>query len=418
MSALAIFLVSFAVAAAPEAPVLYTGDTRAAVLGVAARAHVNEWDLQPVVLSDLVQEKGFLIIGAGQPPPCTTRRSGMHEVHERLELARARLSSQQPAEALRDLDAGAAQLACLNEQAEAATLAELYYLAGLADLELDNRPAARVAFSRALSFRKDLSCDPAQPREICRAFDQLVAELQQLPTGRLRIGPGVVDSAVYVDGRKAVVQGGEVILTEGTHLVQIVRTVEDATIVTSRDVTIRAGEEAPLIINSSAVTDDVLRSPESPDNRTLLVALMDASFPAQRVYLWTGSQAYATRGAELQVLPEPPEDRTALRQGLLVGGGTAAGIGVALGGMGLRWTLRSLELAEGETLTNDEKIANLADQDAGTRVGISGAVVTGLGLVAVGAGVLIPGAPGGGALSLAPSLDGGHGAVLTWTFWR
>lgn len=414
MSALAILLVSFAVAAAPDAPVLYTGDTRTAVIGVAARAHVNEWDLQPVVLSDLVREKGFFIIGVGQPSSCTTRRSGMHEVHERLELARARLSSQQPAEALRDLDAAAAQLACLDEQAEAATLAELYYLAGLADLELDNRPAARVAFSRALSFRKDLSCDPAQPREICRAFDQLVAELQQLPTGRLRIGPGVAESAVYVDGRKAVVQGGEVILTEGTHLVQIVRNVEDATLVTSLDVTIRAGDGGPMIINSSAVTDDKLRSPEIPENWALLEGLLTTSFPSQQVYLWTGSRAYAARGAELQALPEPPEDRTALRRGLLVGGATATGVGLALVGVGLPITQPTLDLDEWEALTDREKLEHIS----GERFVIGGSVVAGLGLSAVGAGAILPGARGGGALALVPSLTGGQGATLTWTVWR
>lgn len=410
-------LVATCLAATPDTPILYVGDAGAAVMGVVERTQLNPWELDPVRLTDLVQATVFMVIGNGQPDQCSSRKLRMHEIGARVDLARARRARQQGEEALAEIEAGIAMLACLDEQAEASGVAELFYLGGLISIELGHTEAAATYLRRALTFSPQLSCGPDEPRAVCAGFDTIVRSLQEVPSGKVKIGPGVRAGTVFVDGRRAVVQGDAIITSEGRHLVQVVRVAQDATIVTSLDVAVVATGQQLVLVYTREIKDSVLAAPERPENTVVLSALAETNFPGRQVYLWSGEHAWSLSGSQITMLDDPPKDRSALKRGVFVAGGTAATVGVVLSSIGLASYRRNEDLsAEDLTdeVTDEEKYGEgYWKREGGWFQAKEGLVIAGVGLVAAGGAVI-----GGGLapekavrVALAPTQGGVMAAV-------
>lgn len=402
-------LAGLANAMSSDTPVLHVGDTGQAVAGIAQRAQLNPWELDPIRLSDLVrEERGFLTIGIGQPAQCTSRKASMRDILERMEDARSHRDRQQPESARSDLQVARDMLGCLNEQAEPSTLAQLYALSGLVEIDLSRPQDASEHLRRALSFDPELKCSNSEPRSTCDTFEQTLRSLQEVPKGSVRVGLGVDANTVYVNGRRAAVQDELITLPAGRHLVQLVRDFEGSLVVSSREIIVSEGGEV-MLANTSEISDTVLRTPDDPRHRELLGALLRTSFPDQpMVYLWTGEQGWLLNSNELTKLNDPPADRSALRRSLLVGGGTAAGIGLATGVIGLALVATSQE--EDRAAELEETIDINARNKAGIWALAQGSILTGLGLaVAGGAFVLGDGpAPMPVQLSVTPVREGGQ----------
>lgn len=294
-------------------PVLYTGSPARAIQQVSDGTGIPPWELEPVDLNQIGQAAQPTVVGV-RATRCTSTVGTSVHIGDALSRAESRLSYSEYALARSDLAAAENELRCLKEPAEASQGARLYLLLGVAAAAQGDAVLARSAFERALFFVPTLAYDNRLPPDGRQIFQDTVQQHQALKGVHLLVAGGSVP--LWIDGKVATPENGELLLKPGQHLLQVLSTPVD-----TQELDLR--NDAVLLLPGSGDAGWL----DAPSERWTGMA-MAAKPGSKRAFLVNSVGAWAY-GGSLSGWTRVPQVNLAARERLamgLIGGGVAMGL--------------------------------------------------------------------------------------------
>jgi hypothetical protein len=356
-------------------PLVTDGPSASAVARVAADAGLNEWELRPMTLQSLLPRGDVVLLGAGQPRPCPNPILGNSGLGDTVGLAEKQILYHQEWEAARlGLELAAQGMSCLAEPLEASMASRIFFLRGFLEWETGNETEARSAFQRAVAFAPGIQWDDRFPPNAQSLLEEVIADEVQAVPETLTLGHGLRKvPTLWLDGRPARVEAGQLDITPGHHLLQMLQ----PEVVT---LPIHIQDTRPLaLVKAQSMAEAPLASLQGTRE---LAALLEQEFGAgSRVWVFAGENTWRLENewAELPksvavLYAERAEMGSRLsRSGLGI-------LGVGLLGSAVSWTIigSNFRSHEGESAASYEARQARVDAAAPWAFTTSGIALSGM----------------------------------------
>jgi hypothetical protein len=184
--------------------------------------HTELTDVTPRRLTELVPDGPPLLVG----PTALSEHTCGPGPHTNAQILRILAEADELRLAMRveevesRLEAGVAVWQCLDEPADAAPGARLFFLLGVHRFASGDAEAARQAFAAALRSNPSLAWDADFPPDARPLFDSL-RDTPPAADHVLQLVPGLASVGMRVDRRAVVWDGGQTHLSAGPHLIQL-----------------------------------------------------------------------------------------------------------------------------------------------------------------------------------------------------
>ncbi len=261
--------------------VLYQGDP-AVALTAAAAALGDTTSVVPVRLIELPGGDAPTVLGA-PVSFCRSETVGNAAVRDQMSRAEGHLAYQRTAEARVVLDGAVTALDCLPEPIEASLAGRLFFLRGVVALREGDAAGAERAFRHAAAFQPGLPWDPRFPPDPTGTFARATVPSSSSVVVPVGLGPG---SSVWVDGR-APSAGATLSLVPGTHYLQILDNGRAHTAV----VKVSADQPIAVVAPGWLAAVDLDRLDDA--TRRSLAELARRAFPGDTLYAVAGGRVYA-----------------------------------------------------------------------------------------------------------------------------
>lgn len=308
--------------------VVYEGDPVLAVNRVSLASGAAVFTLDPIDLPALAPSSAPRFVPGPSPSACGGPASTNADLRESLSAATATYLDQEWTESALGVNAALDRLNCLGEPAEASVATDLYFLRGLL-------AQARKEDSVCIWFQGARRFSPNKPWDDSRfgnspdgkpEYEACAALEAKLGPSTVSLAPGALSGGtLWVDGRPAEAADGQLLLSTGRHIVQLLGSTVTTWVLDA------APAEHPLLVSGAGLSSTTLGAAiGSPWFTTLL----GAKSVNEAAYAYVGGTVWELSGGKWKELniPTPPDP---LREAAIRAGLRSGGLAVGLSGTAL-----------------------------------------------------------------------------------